>query len=154
MPENIHIEFHGLKELDNKLRFLGKSLESYLARGSQQAGKEIIQEEGLQKYPPSTEANQPPTPYYIRGKGTQYKNHNDGRSENYGKQFHVDRVPYGARIANRASYAMHLAGENQAKRMGEIGWRKLIDVAKEKLDRTREILSEWVNKAMKDANLK
>ena len=32
-------------------------------------------------YPPESEANQPPTPYYIRGTGTQYANSNRGESK-------------------------------------------------------------------------
>lgn len=38
-------------------------------------------------YPPTTEANQPPTPYYIRGTGTQTSNGNRGESKQLDKQW-------------------------------------------------------------------
>jgi hypothetical protein len=173
MPDPINISFRGLNELNAKLNKLGKSLEKYLSSGAQQAGKEIVKTEGLQKYPPTTESNQPgryslvnkkPMGYYTRGKGWNYplvKNgnvvgyKNTKSSENYGKQFHVDKVPYGARIGNRASYAPYLTDEkDQSKYMASRGWRKLKDVANEKIEQIKQTLQTWIDKALKDSQFK
>lgn len=155
---NVQIQVKGMKEVEAKLSKLGKSLESYMQQAASQSAVEILDTEGLRTYPPSTGANQPPTPYYIRGVGMQRAGkrkpeYNDGKSEKLGSQFHVDKVPYGARIANRASYAKHVIGEDQAKHMAAIGWKSLPKFVKEKISDIRKTFDAWVKKAIKDAGL-
>jgi len=150
---NIQIEVVGIKEVEAKLKKLGRSLNSYASQAVVQASKDVLDTEGLRKYPPETSANQPPTPYYVRGMGTQYKSGNKGNSEKYGTQWHVDKVPYGAKIANRSSYAQYLAGTNQSQAMAKIGWRKLVDVVMEKMPKIKSTIEAWMKKAIKDAGL-
>lgn len=151
---SVSIEVKGLKEIDAKLNKLGKSLNKYAQQGMIQASKDILKTEGLQKYPPTTDANRPPTPWYLRGVGTQYKNRNDGRSERYGTQWHTDKVSWGAKVGNRASYAIYVGGDKQPGHMAAKGWRKLVDVVKEKQPKIKSALDAWIKKAMKDAGLK
>jgi len=154
MPEPIVVQVAGWKELQQKLLLLGRSLDKYAQQGLVQAGKELLQTEGLQKYPPSSEANEPPTPYYIRGRGMQYKSHNNGKSEKLGTQWHVDKVTAGAYIYNRTSYAPAVHGEGQARFHELRGWRKLKEVVEERMDKIKATLTAWVDKALKDARLK
>ncbi len=151
---DVSVEIRGLKELDAKLKKLGMSLNKYASQGMVQASKDILKTEGLKKYPPITDANKPPTPWYHRGIGMQYKSHNDGRSERYGTQWHTEKVSWGAKVSNRASYAPYLAGDEQSHVMAAIGWRKLKDVAKEKTRVIKDALNAWIKKAMHDAGIK
>ena len=153
--DGIQINYVGLDEIASKLKAVGTKLSKYLSQAAVEVSKnEILATEGLKKYPPETAANQPPTPYYIRGHGTQYKSKNNGKSKNLGSRFTINRVPYGARIGNNASYAPHVIGENQARAMDKIGWRKLKDVAGEKVDKIKSTFTAWINKAMRDSGLK
>lgn len=152
--ESIHVEIQGLTELKAKLSAVKVRLSSYISQAMSEASKNILDTEGLKKYPPATAANQPPTPYYKRGVGTQYKSHNDGRSEKYGSHWRVDKTAYAAKISNSVSYAKYLAGDDQAKAMGKIGWRKLREVVTENIPMIKRTLEAWINKAISDAGLK
>jgi len=125
----------------------------YMGLAGIQAGQKIIQTKGLAQYPPATAANVPPTPYYIRGRGTQTAHGNLGNSQNYGKSYTVEGVPYGVRIGNSASYAKYLGGEEQVHWAGPRGWRKVFDVAKEKLDIIRQVYNDWIAKCIRDLGL-
>ena len=130
----IEVKIAGLGALINKLgRFSNGLKESYLAANNEIA-EMILDTEGLRKYPPETAANRPPEPYYIRGRGTQYKSRNDGRSEQYGTRWTKTETDYySLKIGNTASYAKYLTDEKeQARRMARIGWRKIKDVQREK----------------------
>lgn len=126
----------------------------YLAQAGQECAKDIILPTvGLQSYPPATEANQPPTPYYIRGLGTQYKSRNNMKSENLGKQWVIENRGIDTVISNRAKYSPYVHGEEQSRVMARIGWRKLQEVAEEKLDRIARVYNAWVEKLLKDIGL-
>jgi hypothetical protein len=154
MADPIHIEVKGADILAANLDKFSKEIASGLKGAGEEAGHEIIQTEGLAKYPPMTEANSPPPPYYIRGRGTQYMHRNAGNSERYDTQFIVKHeAGKGTVIGNRASYAKWLAGEQQARHMAKIGWRKLLDVAKEKLGTITKIYQGWVDKIIRDLKL-
>lgn len=151
---NVSIEVKGIKELNVKLNKLGVSLEKYAQQGFVEASKDILKTEGIQKYPPSTDANLPPTPYYKRGMGMQYKTRNNGKSERYGTQWHVDKVKWGIKIANRASYAKYLTGDKeQARVMARIGWKKISDVVKDRMPKIKKTVNAWIKQAIKKAGL-
>jgi len=152
--ESIRIEIKGIEKLMAALnRFPGK-IKSYMGQaGHEAATRVILPTEGLQKYPPETAANQPPSPFYIRGKGTQTKSRNYFNSENLGKQWYERRSGMDMRIGNRASYACHVHGEEQAKAMGRIGWKQLFKTAKEKIGDITKVYNAWVAKAIRDLGL-
>ena len=151
---SIQIEVKGLDKLQRGMTQFPKEIGRNMSEAAHEAGKEIVETKGLQKYPPETDANKPPTPYYVRGRGTVTKSGLRATSENYGKQFYVKREGQSTMIGNRASYAKYLTGkDDQARAMARIGWRKLIDVAKEKVSIIKRIYQAWIDKTIKDLGL-
>jgi hypothetical protein len=153
VPESIRITVPGIEQVIANLSRFPREIARTLSLAGHEAGNEILDTQGVRQYPPATAANQPPTPYYIRGRGMQYKRGNDGRSERYGTQFYVKREGAYTTIGNRASYAKYLAGREQARRMAAIGWRKLVDVAKEKRARIEQIYQGWVTRLIGELKL-
>ena len=150
---DLQISIRGLAELQTKLAALPAQLQRYLSAAGNEAGHEVISTEGLQRYPPATAANAPPTPYYVRGRGTQLKSRNLGESQRYGTQWYIQVQGMRTVLGNRAGYAEWLASEHQARAMAKIGWRKLFDVAKEKVARITAIYEAWTTKGIKDQGL-
>ena len=154
-----------MTELKIKVEGLDKLIKAFdqfpreVARTMSQAGHEaarkvILPTQGLQNYPPETGANQPPTPYYQRGAGMVYKSYTKHVSENLGKKWHVRRLGSGGtEIGNVASYAKYVHGDEQAKAMAAIGWRKLKDVASEKTDKIRVVYQKWINRLIRRLGL-
>jgi hypothetical protein len=157
MPDDfIRIEVKGLKELQAAIAKFPQQSAKYLGQAGEEAAKRVLfTTEGLKKYPPAGAANAPPTPYYIRGRGTQYKSGNTGKSEKLGTQWYAKRQGYTTLVGNRASYAKWVHGdEDQASFMAPKGWRKLLEVAKEKMDDILKVYDAWVDKLLKDVGLK
>lgn len=116
--------------------------------GHEAATKVILAEEGLGKhYPPeSARAQRKEIPYYQRGAGTVYASGTAYTSENLGKKWHVRRLGSGGtEIGNVASYAERVHGDKQTELMKKIGWRKLKDVAKEKVSAVQKIYQTQIN---------
>jgi hypothetical protein len=155
MPEEgLTIKLKGM----DKLVAAFEKFPNRIARNMRQAGdeaakRELLRTKGLQNYPPATAANMPPTPYYIRGRGMQYKSGNVGGSERLGTQWVVRAAPFRTEVSNRASYARWVHGEDQAGHMAKIGWKKLLDVAKNKLSAIRKVYQAWVDKTIRDLGL-
>ena len=144
-----------------------------VAKALKAAGREaanlILAQEGLRKYPQSTAANQPGRVktvqfsdgtvanfrqgYYVRGRGAQVPIRGGGyrsldNSERLGSQWFVDNADYVTTIANRASYARFVVGDEQAKWMEVIGWRKLSDVGNEQIDGITRIYQGWIDRML------
>jgi len=151
MPEVVRIK--GLPDLQAAIKKAPLEIARAIKGAGEESANEILDTRGLRSYPPNTSANLPPTPYYIRGRGTQYATKNAKNSERYGTKFTVRTTGYGTVIGNSASYSPYLAGEEQAQAMGEIGWRRLIDVAREKLPQIERIFSKWIERALRKAGL-
>lgn len=153
MADTIEFEVTGLDILQRNLAAVKDDFQSYLAAAGQESGKEILNTEGVQKYPPSTSANEPPVPYYIRGRGMETARGNNGKSEKYGSRWVVRAVGFTTTLSNNASYAQYIAGESQSRAMQRIGWRKIKEVAEEKSGLVRDIYDGWVKKIIRDKNL-
>ena len=144
-----------MDELLKKLNQFPDVIEKNLAA----AGKEAVQDvilptRGLKTYPPETAANHPPTPYYIRGRGTETAHGNEGNSEKAGTQFYTRSESYKTYVGNRASYARYLfARDTQARAMARIGWRTLEDVIEEKMPEIMDVYTNWTAKTLKDIGL-
>ena len=154
----LKIQVEGLEKVMAALTKFPRQIGIYLGRaGGEAAHRVIFPTRGLQKYPPSTAANQPPTPYYIRGRGTMTSHGLRATSERLGTQWYTKRTGYGlehtTEIGNRASYAKWVHSEQQAQAMGRIGWRKIGDVAKEKLGNIKRVYDAWVAKLIRDLGL-
>lgn len=155
MPELISIEIKGLDKLIKAFDKWPKEIRASMEKAGREAAEEVIQTEGLASYPPSTAANAPPYPYYERGKGTWTSpGHNLYNSEILGKKWTTKATGYNTIIGNTASYAKWLHDDkHQAKAMGRIGWRKLFEVAKEKVTKITRIYQKWVNQTIRRLGL-
>ena len=149
MPDHLTIEIRGLDKLLTAFHKFPKEIARAMSQAGHQAANDVLKEEGLRNYPPSTAANRPPTPYYKRGTGTQYKSYNKGESENLGKQWYVKRTGYSVRIGNRASYAKWVHGdETQERAMRRIGWKKLFATFKDKRADIQKVYQGWVDRTI------
>lgn len=124
------------------------------------AAQVILNTEGLRKYPPATERNAPGRmrqignaqvrmPYYIRGRGTMMPIHGGGytqmaNSERYGTKWYVRSSGLDTLVGNPVSYAAYLAGESQTGWAAEVGWRKLLEVANEKMNEIKDIYERHI----------
>jgi hypothetical protein len=153
---NIKIDIDGIEELTKAIAQYPKMVGKYMGAAGQEAVKKgVFYERGLKKYPPETDANRPPTPFYIRTIGTQYKSYNMHNSENLGKQWYVNTEDGGftTRVGNRASYAEYVVGEGQAFALGRKGWLKLMPTVYRNYQKIKFIYDAWVEKLLKDISL-
>lgn len=152
----LKIELKGLDKLNRALKKFPKTVIKNMGQAGAESARDIIlREKGMgDNYPPETAANQPPTPYYIRGTGTQTASGNYGESKNLGKQWVVEPKGYQTRISNATAYARYVHGEEQAGAMAGIGWKKLHDTAKKKIKQITRVYQGWVNKTLRDVGLK
>jgi hypothetical protein len=153
----LNIQIVGLDRIQKGLAAMNGDLKNSMQSAGIEAATEILDKgKGLRSYPPLTAANSPPTPYYKRGEGMQRAGrrkpeYNDRKSRKYGTLFYVKSqpAPFSTTIGNSAPYAPYLAGEEQAKAMGKIGWRRLIDVATQKAKTITKIYQDWIDRLIK-----
>lgn len=91
-------------------------------------------QEALEEYPPETEANRPPPPYYQRGLGTVTRNfvipESQQLGENWEQQTLVGQNEVEHHIRNEVTYAAYVHGQQlQAGFHARRGWPIAIDVA-------------------------
>jgi len=155
MPNDfIRIEVTGIVELQEALQQFPRQAQKYLAQAGSESAKLILKTEGIQKYPPADSANAPPTPYYKRGVGMQYKYGNNMKSEKYGSSWTVENRAYKTIIGNDTSYGKYLGGAEQSRVMAARGWRKLYDVAMEKMPQIIKVFDAWIGKLLVACKLK
>lgn len=156
MTDTIRIRVEGLDKVIGNVEGVGHDLPRYTRGAGIEISREILGTRGLQNYPPETTANQPPPPFYIRGRGMQTSaSRNDGSSERLGTRWEtIPRGQMGTEIRNLASYAEHVHGQRQARHMGAKGWRILVEVAKEKTGTIVEIYNRWVDRLLRSHGLK
>lgn len=151
----ITIQIKGIEDITRKFKGMPPALRQGLARAGRRYAPVMLEQQGVKIYPPLTAGNAPPTPYYVRGTGTQYASYNDNRSEQYGTRFTIETPDAKTVISNTASYAKYLAGEfSQARRMAGIGWKKLIDAAKNTRTQMMNIYTEEVANVLRIVGLK
>lgn len=149
------VRIDGIEAVIKTLNGITADLEDTVQAAGEEAAKVILGTEGLQSYPPMTHANQPPTPYYIRGRGMQVggvrvPEYNTGSSERLGTRWVVDRAGrLNVRIGNAASYAPFVHGLEQAVFMQIHGWRELADVATERERDIQEIYQAWLDRLVR-----
>lgn len=157
MSNDLYIQVVGLDKVEAAFKRFPQEIEQDIGQAAAEAAKLIIIQEGVSNYPPATEANAPPVPWYERNKGMWVNRAgqlvNKGNSEQYGKAFDVQKVRMGVTILNKASYGKYLGGEQQARHMARIGWRKVFDVAKEKQAEITEIFNLWIARLIRRLNL-
>ncbi|MHA2163810.1 MAG: hypothetical protein ACXABF_15445, partial [Candidatus Thorarchaeota archaeon] len=150
MPDELKIEIEGVDKLVKAFNKFPVEITKTMKQAGSESANMILAERGLRKYPPATAANRPPTPFYIRGRGTQLKNRNLHNSERLGTQWYILQKKFVTTISNRASYAKWVHGEQQARFMASKGWKKLFETGKSKSGQIQKIYSAWVNRAIKN----
>ena len=151
----IRIRVEGLDKVVNNLNKFGNDLPRYVSGAGKEASNVILRTEGVQKYPPATQANTPPPPYYIRGRGMQTsKTRNDLRSQKLGTRWSVEQYKgLGIVIKNPVTYAEYVHGKRQARWMARIGWKKVYDVAKEKTKEIEDVYNRWIQRLLRKYGL-
>lgn len=157
MADSIRIKVIGLKELRAKLRRAPQRLKAVAEAAGKEAAEYILADRGGGKmfYPPETEHNRPPAPYYERGVGEHWPG---GRVSRTSQQMHSRFTikPSGLKtyIGNTARYAPGVIGDSQRPLMREIGWAKLIDAARAAKDKIARIYDRHVDAALRKLRLK
>lgn len=169
----VKITITGIERVIIAMRKVPDQVEKYFSHAGGDIGRTIIKERGLANYPRATEANNPGRTrtvelggkmvtfrqgYYERGRGYFAPVRGGGYklvrgSMTLGKQFYVNNVPGKITISNKADYAPYVIGEEQAGAMAKIGWKKLSDVAKDKIEIITRIYQRWINKMLRDLGL-
>lgn len=157
---SIQLQVKGLDDLIKKLDKFPDEIEANMGAAGEEAAKAVLSTQGLQNYPPETEANMAPTPYWIRGRGMQrggvrVPEYNDMSSQRLGTRWTVKTINrVNTLISNSADYAQWVYGEAQSSAMGRIGWRKLFEVAEQMTGKITEIYAAWVERAQRRVGLK
>lgn len=150
----IRIKVEGLDKIVNSLDRVGDDFNTYMKGAGIESANAILDVRGLRKYPPATGANQPPPPFYIRGRGMQTSaGRNNGRSERLGTRWEILYRGANTEIRNPVTYARWVHGDGQARPMANIGWRKLTEVAVEKISVITSVYDRWVTKLLRKSGL-
>ena len=144
------------KDFQRAIDVLPNAIRRNLISAGQNAGWKVIETRGLKRYPPTTAANREPYPYYERGYGMRYKGPSkyEGGSERYGTQWNVKASAYKVVMGNRASYAPYLTDDKLQNKGLRAGWKKLINVTKQKKAEISRIYTAWVRKAITSAGFR
>lgn len=166
----VRIEIEGLDRLMIALQKFPREVSRYLIAAGREASERVILDtQGLKTYPPSTAANRPgrmktvyfPSTgrtaefrmsYYERNRGTWLPVRgggwrNLGNSQRLKDQFYTKRISsgYAVEIGNRSTYARYVVGEQQPSWMATIGWRRLIDVVRDKMPEIRDVYQRKID---------
>ena len=146
MPDDVTIEVHGLEELKAAFKQFPRQVAKGMGAAGEESANEILKTRGVRTYPGKTAANAPPTPYYIRGVGTETAHGNLMNSERLGTKWVVkrERGGWNVRVGNVASYADKVHGPRQVAVMAKIGWVKLTDAAEKKRTQVTRTYNRWV----------
>ena len=105
-----------------------KTLRNYAGRQARKGALQAVLfkiEADLGEYPASSEANSPPTPFYIRGRGTQTASGNTLTSEQMNQRWET-KIPSNnfnrGRVTNNASYSPFVIGDKQTAFHKRRGW--------------------------------
>ena len=156
MAVNQRVQIIGLEELTEDFAEFKRKFSTYLVKAGEEAGEDVILiTTGLRQYPPTTAANQPPPPYYVRGLGTAYSGGgNSYSSEQLNEQWTVSAQGDEVTLKNAASYAKWIHGEDtQVGWAGDRGWKKVLTVAKRKMNKILDVYEAWINVGIRDSNL-
>lgn len=144
------VTIEGVEELLARMRAGDGMAESLLVKAMADATDDVKRD--AQVYPPETEANQPPPPYYIRGQGTQYANGNRGESQqlkdNWQTEVNVSGKGVLGKIFNSVvTYAPWVHGVAWQRRFHKArGWRNIRQITDENLNKVESRFSQAAQK--------
>lgn len=159
MPIQVKIE--GLDKVADALNQFPDQIKMAVGLAQKDMSKNILDTKGLRNYPASTSANQPPgnsgRGYYVRGKGWMSKSSRGYTltkgSERLGTKWYTNMNGFNTTVGNPVSYAPYLHGDEQAGWAANIGWRKLEEVANEKLGESVAIYERHIQALIKRLGL-
>ena len=153
----ITVEIQGAKEMALKLQNSVAFIRRESISAMQDANEIVVRDATV--YPPETEANFPPPPYYIRGTGTQISetfnlNESEQLNTRWVTNIETTNKDVIGEIDNTASYAPFVHGRQAQKPYhAQRGWRKVTAIVKQTrsriLDRFNLVAvrtAEWLNK--------
>ena len=153
MDNFVSIEVYGDEEV---VAYLNRSAVR-LAGGMRQATIDATHMVGEDAavYPPETDANFPPVPYYIRGTGTQSSDErNRGESKQLGERW-VESVTFSAnettgRVTNVATYAPHVQGRTMQTIVHQMrDWRTAGKILRDNVGKIKGIFNGAVHRALR-----
>ena len=101
-------------------------------------------------YPPETIANWPSNPsghWYVRGFGTKFASGAEYQtSQDMKHKWFTRTFPNYTEIWNEATYSPYIHGPDQVAWAGQRGWKKLQDIATEKIPEILRLLAAQVEK--------
>lgn len=139
----------GKEQLDKSLQDVSTSVPRFLAEEFSDWAEGIV--DVMSEYPPESEANQPPPPYYIRGTGYVGRSGKvTKRSENLFSRWFtatdIDDEEVDVSILNLASYSAWVHGAQlQTAFHARRGWKRLTDVVSESAGPGLSIRSKATN---------
>jgi hypothetical protein len=141
---NAGVKVVGLDELLAKMRRLAGS---DVADKTLIAYAEEVKERGT-VYPPETEANQPPPPYYIRGQGTNTGSSIRKTSDDMKHKWELKKSS-SIVLSNAAKYSEYVQGRYQPTYHKQRGWINIYQFAHDNLSRLKEIFHMQFKRAWK-----
>lgn len=172
MPDQpfIHIKVTGVEKLQAALQKFPRQIAKYLGNAGREAAiKYIFSTRGIKARP---------EPFYLsrtevygepfqsdkqrrwffaalRNKKIEvpYRRGQSPGSEKSEQKWYAKSEGYNTKIGNIASYAMYLHGDEQSKYMVRKGWRKLLEVAQEKISDITRVYQLYVDKLIRDLQL-
>lgn len=152
MPVQLHIE--GLDKVAAAMEKFPSQIKAAVELAQKDMSKNILDTRGVRNYPPQWQANQPPGTsgrgYYSRGKGWMqasrngYKFNPSRASERLGTKWYTNPNGFSTKVGNPVSYAPYIHGDEQVGWAKDVGWRKLAEVASEKLDESIAIYERHI----------
>lgn len=134
----VKFQVEGLKELKELLDGMGPSMRKAIYEA---LPKILLAPRGGGKpmYPREHSGNRPPTPYYIRGIGTQTKTHNLGNSQQMSARFDVKSGPRSFKLTNTATYATWVIGDNITANSRRRGWKSVTEIIQANMEKIKQV---------------
>lgn len=147
------IRIEGLEQLVQKL---GSLQAGNFLQGIMRAAAIRVRSKA-QRYPPSTSANIPkpyPGRWYQRGFGARWALAGGGAggrrtSQRLGTRWYARVSSTRAEIGNTAGYAPFVQGDQQARALRRIGWKKLEDIGRAELPGIERDMQKEVERKLK-----
>lgn len=148
----VKMQIRGLEQVKAAMDRFPEQIKAAVGLAQKDISKNILDTKGLRNYPPSSGANQPPgnagRGYYIRGRGWMRKSGAGyalvPNSQRLGTKWYTTPNGFSTKVGNPVTYAPYLHGDEQTKWALSVGWRKLAEVAEEKLDESVAIYERHI----------
>ena len=148
----IKMEIRGLEKVRAALGQFHDQIQPAIELAQNDMVENILAVRGMRNYPPASSANNPPgnngNGYYIRGRGWMRKSSGGytlaGSSERLGTKWYVKPNGFSTKVGNPVTYAPFIHGDNQVDWALRVGWRKLAEVAEDKISESVAIYERHI----------